>query len=407
MTGSGNPLRIAMLAHSTNPRGGVVHAIELADSLTRLGHEAVVHAPDANGSGFFRAPLSSAVTVIASPVGKDLADMGRTRIADYFGHFEQPANRRFDIFHAQDAISGNALATLKQRGLIRHFARTVHHIDSFADSRLGDWQTRSIAAADELFVVSALWQERIASEFGRTSTKVGNGVDTARFTSASRAIDQEVRARYGITAKRVLLAVGGIEERKNTLRILEAFQQVLTVHRDAQLVMPAAPRCWTTPPVSGVRGAACGQRLSGRTVRCLGPIPDSDMPSLYRTADALIFPSLKEGFGLGGSRSDGGGTPVAPPHRAVHRISPRERCGVVRSPPACVDRQCDGDGSDRAAAFTAGAARRFWSRGRMTGAIPHMRICRSSAADGAPACLMLFHSAGPTARPSNAVRRRW
>ena len=33
------PLRIAMLAHSTNPRGGVVHAIELADSLTRLGHE--------------------------------------------------------------------------------------------------------------------------------------------------------------------------------------------------------------------------------------------------------------------------------------------------------------------------------------------------------------------------------
>ena len=46
-----------MLAHSTNPRGGVVHAIELADSLTRLGHQAVVHAPDAAGKGFFRAPL--------------------------------------------------------------------------------------------------------------------------------------------------------------------------------------------------------------------------------------------------------------------------------------------------------------------------------------------------------------
>ena len=32
-------LRIAILAHSTNPRGGVVHALELGDALSRLGHE--------------------------------------------------------------------------------------------------------------------------------------------------------------------------------------------------------------------------------------------------------------------------------------------------------------------------------------------------------------------------------
>ena len=43
-------LRIAILAHSTNPRGGVVHALELADALTRLGHEATAHAPAGVGS---------------------------------------------------------------------------------------------------------------------------------------------------------------------------------------------------------------------------------------------------------------------------------------------------------------------------------------------------------------------
>ncbi|HEY9215450.1 MAG TPA: MSMEG_0565 family glycosyltransferase, partial [Ancylobacter sp.] len=65
-------LRIAILAHSTNPRGGVVHALELADALTRLGHEAAVHAPDAKGTGFFRPTLCETVSVPASPIGSDV-----------------------------------------------------------------------------------------------------------------------------------------------------------------------------------------------------------------------------------------------------------------------------------------------------------------------------------------------
>ena len=81
MSANARPLRIAVLAHSTNPRGGVVHAIELADSLTRLGHAAVAHAPDAGGKGFFRAPISPAVVVMASPVGKDIAEIVHVRTA--------------------------------------------------------------------------------------------------------------------------------------------------------------------------------------------------------------------------------------------------------------------------------------------------------------------------------------
>ena len=47
------PLRIAMLTHSTNPRGGVVHAMQLSEALTALGHDVTLHAPDPKGSGFF------------------------------------------------------------------------------------------------------------------------------------------------------------------------------------------------------------------------------------------------------------------------------------------------------------------------------------------------------------------
>jgi glycosyltransferase-like protein len=318
MTTNSRPLRIAILAHSTNPRGGVVHGIELADSLTRLGHEAVVHAPDAGGKGFFRAPILPAVAVMASPVGKDVAEMVRVRIADYLRHFEVAENRKFDVFHAQDAISGNALATLKQRGTIRCFARTVHHIDHFSDPRLGEWQTRSIVEADELFTVSALWQQQILSEFGRSSTGIGNGVDTHRFSNASRTIDQEVRDKYGIHGSRIMLAVGGIEERKNSNRILEAFQQVLTIHRDAQLVIAGGASLLDHSAYRRqFEALLAANGMLDRAVLCLGPIPDAEMPSLYRLADALVFPSVKEGFGLVVLEAMASGTPVV-----TSRIAP-------------------------------------------------------------------------------------
>jgi len=106
--------------------------------------------------------------------------MVETRIADYLRYFEDPANRDFDVWHAQDGISGNALATLRKRGVIPGFARTVHHVDTFEDARLCALQQRSIAAADALLVVSRLWGDWLAREHGRQAIEVGNGVEDPR-----------------------------------------------------------------------------------------------------------------------------------------------------------------------------------------------------------------------------------
>ena len=65
------PLRIAILAHSTNPRGGVVHALELADALVALGHQCVVHAPDPRGKGFFRRQEVQDLIAVAHLEGGD------------------------------------------------------------------------------------------------------------------------------------------------------------------------------------------------------------------------------------------------------------------------------------------------------------------------------------------------
>ena len=227
-------MRVAILTHSTNPRGGVVHGLELGDALCRLGHQAVVHAPDATGAGFFRDTLCRTSSVPATPAGRDVTAMVEARIADYVRHFERPQNRYFDIWHAQDGISANALATLKERGLIPGFVRTVHHVDTFDDERLRELQLRAITAADHLFVVSRLWRHWLARELDVDACHVGNGVDTVRFSPTPDAADAALRTQLSLPhGAPVFLAVGGVEERKNTVRLLEAFRIIRSRFRHA------------------------------------------------------------------------------------------------------------------------------------------------------------------------------
>ena len=97
-------LRIAVLTHSTNPRGGVAHCLALAEALCALGHEAVVHAPDPSGRGFFRPAACPMVSVAAKPVAGTTVDLVRARIDDYLRHFASPAACDFDVFHAHCGI---------------------------------------------------------------------------------------------------------------------------------------------------------------------------------------------------------------------------------------------------------------------------------------------------------------
>ena len=333
-------LRIAILAHSTNPRGGVVHALELGDALCRLGHLATVHAPDAGGRGFFRSSLARTVCIAASPVGRSIAAMVETRIADYLRHFECAEHRGFDVWHAQDGISANALATLKERGIISSFARTVHHVDDFADPRLAALQSRAIESADRLFVVSRLWRDFLARAYGREAVLVGNGVDRTRFSPVADATDAALRERLTLAWDRgrlariqqrnsgrdargpgvgaVFLAIGGVEQRKNTVGLLEAFRVVHAEYPSSYLII-AGGASLLDHDAYLTRFAAALEASSlpeGAVIRT-GPLAQALMPALYRAADALVFPSIKEGFGLVVLEAMASGIPVV-----TSRIAP-------------------------------------------------------------------------------------
>ena len=91
----------------------------------------------------------------------------------------------FDIYHAQDCISANALWRVQQQGLIREFVRTIHHIDEFTSPSLVKCQNDSVYRPTYRIVVSDYWQGQLAEEFKMDSTVINNGVDVDRFRPAS------------------------------------------------------------------------------------------------------------------------------------------------------------------------------------------------------------------------------
>jgi glycosyltransferase-like protein len=315
MTG---PLRIALLTHSTNPRGGVVHALELGEALVRLGHRVTVFAPGIPGAAFFREAACATVCVPASATGYGVPAMVQARAADYVRYFEHAENRLFDVWHAQDGISGNALATLKERGLIGAFARTVHHVDAFADAQLSTLQARAIRAADHLFVVGELWREFLSREFGKEALCVGNGVDTARFSPQADTTDADLREHLDLPPEATMfLSVGGVEERKNTLRILQAFQLLRPQHPEARLVIAGGASLLDHSEYQARFAGAlahCG-RSAGTVIRT-GALRQKLMPALYRAARSFVFPSTSEGFGLAVLEAMASGVPVVTSHIA-------------------------------------------------------------------------------------------
>ncbi|KAE8760604.1 MSMEG_0565 family glycosyltransferase [Paraburkholderia madseniana] len=309
-----NSLRIALLTHSVNPRGGVVHTLELATALTALGHDVTVFAPAAPGETLFRLPPCR---VVYAPI--TLSQAGTVAMVEARIHaFKQTLMEHdawsFDVLHAQDSISGNALAELRAQGLIRGFMRTVHHLDHFDDPRLAAWQRRAYEDADQVLCVSDTWTREMRSTFGIAALTVPNGVDIARFTPEEDAHDTQIRRRLGIDDGPIVLSVGGIEARKNTLALLEAFALVLRTLPGAQLVIAGGASLLDHDAYArGVlkRAAELGLSIGPHeSVVVTGPLEDAAMPALFRSADVLSMVSLREGFGLVVLEALASGTPV-------------------------------------------------------------------------------------------------
>jgi glycosyltransferase-like protein len=298
------PLRIAMLTYSVKPRGGVVHALAVAEALAQRGHHVELFAVGRPGEGFFRRPAVPAHVVEHTPPDAPFDERVAALIAGYREGLRAPlAAGGFDVVHAQDCISANAAAGLRDEGVVLRVLRTVHHVDDFRSPSLIACQERSIVAPDRVVCVSSPWVERLRDGFGIEAGLVRNGVDRRRYRPPRDARERRAeRAELGFGDRLVVLAVGGIEPRKGSLTLLDAFAALRAAlpERDPLLVIAGGATLFDYRDEIArfeARRAALGL-AAGDELRVLGPVGDALLERLYRAADVLAFPSVKEGFGL-------------------------------------------------------------------------------------------------------------
>jgi glycosyltransferase-like protein len=296
-------IRVGMFTYSTQPRGSVVHAACLAEALQRQGHDVTLFALSKNGAGFFR-DIACRVCLIPAGPAPELMD---ALIAQRIGELSAGLLERLpelDLLHAQDCLVASGLLEARRASPAlarRPLLRTVHHVERFESPYLGECQRRSILGADVLLSVSRMTAEDVLRGFERPSLQVPNGVDLARFDGPNARPRSELLGRLGLPGDAfVVLSVGGVEPRKNSLRCLEAVRRI--AGEAPELVWVIAGGASVLDHRAYVEQfeaelASLPAQVRARVVRT-GTLEEQTLTDLYRASDVLLGASEHEGFGL-------------------------------------------------------------------------------------------------------------
>ena len=291
-------MRIALLTYSTKPRGGVVHTLALAEALARAGEDVHVWTLARGGDEKFFRPVDPAVTVHAVPFPEVAGEDVGARIVRSIATLREAFDRTgYDIVHAQDCISANAVLPC---------IRTIHHLDTFTTPELAACHERAVVEPVARICVSAAVAAEVQEGWGFTPTVIPNGVDAARFAAGAR--DDAGRARWRDQLGHYALALGGIEPRKGSIDLLEAMAIVQQHHPELRLVFAGGETLFDYRDYRAEFERRATELRVNHDV--LGVIPDDALPSLVAHASVLGFASTKEGFGLAAMEALAAGVPV-------------------------------------------------------------------------------------------------
>lgn len=204
----------------------------------------------------------------------------------------------------------------------RPYVVTIHDMSSLVfeyendtGDRLHLWRfRRGLLRANRVIAVSAATRRDVLNLLNIPAPRVNqiyNAIDSEFLTNLPTNVEsRQILDRYQIEYPYLLYA-GTVKPQKNVARIVEAFavlRQDLLDHprlRDLRLVI-IGDRLSKYP---ALRRAVHQSRVRD-VVRFLGFVPAESLKVFYRSAEAFVFPSLYEGFGLPPLEAMASGTPV-------------------------------------------------------------------------------------------------
>jgi glycosyltransferase involved in cell wall biosynthesis len=209
---------------------------------------------------------------------------------------------------------------------IRHLMVVHDLIPKLFPHYLGNSRKKLYWNLTEKGIVEA---DRIISVSKRTEKDLVQhlGIDPARITTSYIDVDEiykkevslesgrKVLERYGLK-QGFIYHGGGLEVRKNAESVLRAYKKLRNqnkklhfVHEVPQLVISGKLMPELAPMVTDVERIARELNIS-QYVKCLGFVPQNELPALYANASMFVFPSHYEGFGLPVLEAMNQGTPV-------------------------------------------------------------------------------------------------
>lgn len=313
--------RVALVSYSTKARGGVAHTLSLAEAMVDDNMPVRIVSLGDPEQGFYR-PVRAPYALVSAPAPADTIEQRVMASIDALTAGLAEIADDVDIFHTQDCISARAAARVRDAGANVRVLRTVHHVDDFTTAALINCQRKAIEEPDQLIVVSEDWRTRLKADYDADAVVIHNGTDATRFPPIEPSRRAALRRRSGLSDRFVFLSVGGVEPRKGSTVLFRAMAilaqefdpapalvivgghsfQDYTRYRDAALA---------TLPELGLS--------LGRDVVLAGTITDAELHEWYRSADALAFPSIKEGWGLAVLEAMAAELPVVSSDIAVFR----------------------------------------------------------------------------------------
>lgn len=151
---------------------------------------------------------------------------------------------------------------------------------------------RSCGLADRIVAISRQTKEDLIDEWNIDPAKIDvvyQGCDPRFAVEAAPGNRIEVRRKYGLP-ERYVLSVGSIEPRKNLMLTVRAMAE----HGlDIDLVACGKH----TPYADEIMAYAAAKGISHR-ILMLHNVGFGDLPAIYQMADAMVYASLFEGFGI-------------------------------------------------------------------------------------------------------------
>ncbi len=218
------------------------------------------------------------------------------------------APRHLDLLHSPDFIPpfrAKCKSVITVHDLV--FLLYPHFLTKPAARYYGQID-RAVHSADAVIAVSKATKQDIVQLLGVPEDRITVIYEAA--SSQFRPLNspnlrQSVQTQFGVRGD-FMLFVSTIEPRKNVTTLLRAFRQLLDSYKpDVQLVL-AGERGWLFDDVFDLT-----QRLHlNDDVLFTGRVTSEQLLWLYNTAQALVAPSIYEGFGLTPLEAMACGTPV-------------------------------------------------------------------------------------------------